>query len=97
MPNSVDHLLSSTASPPPITPITVTIAEACAALGISRARLYRMINAGEIKTVAYASRRLILRAELQRFISDAIANSVTPSVGPLRGPRVAALNAVSGA
>ena len=43
------------------------IAEAGAVLGIGRSSMYQLISEGKIATVSIGRRRLVLRAELERF------------------------------
>jgi excisionase family DNA binding protein len=55
-----------------LTPVTlpprfVSIKDACAALGISRATFYRLADAGTLETVKLGRRRLVSVAGLDRF------------------------------
>jgi excisionase family DNA binding protein len=51
------------------TPITYTIASACAALGVGRTRLYQLIGQGKIEARACGGRTLIPAQSLLDFVS----------------------------
>ena len=56
-------------------PLTVTINEAVRLVGISRSRMYELINAGDVSTVKLGGRRLVHLDSLQRLVG------VKPKVG----------------
>jgi excisionase family DNA binding protein len=62
-------------SPAPAPPLkqrlTYSLAEAVALIGLSRASLYRLIEAGELKAVRIGSRRLIEAAEIEALLARA--------------------------
>ncbi len=49
-------------------PLLVSIAESCVLLGIGRTKVYELVAAGELKTRLIGRRRMVPRAELERFI-----------------------------
>jgi len=49
-------------------PITATIRRFCELTGISRSKLYQMLDAGEIASVHIGSRRLILIDSYRRLL-----------------------------
>jgi excisionase family DNA binding protein len=49
--------------------IALSIAQARASLGVSRTVLYHLISKGEIRTLKIGRRRLVRRAELERFLA----------------------------
>jgi excisionase family DNA binding protein len=53
----------------PIPRLAYSIAESEALSGLSRSSLYRLIAAGELKTVQRGRRRLVPSAELERLCS----------------------------
>lgn len=54
----------------------ITIDKALMLLGISRATLYRLINAGEIRTIHLSSRVVrIEMAEIERFLTKKTAEA----------------------
>ena len=59
--------MSNDATPAPAR-LAYSINEVCALLGISRARLYQAMNAGELPTVHVGSRRLIRAAALDAYL-----------------------------
>jgi excisionase family DNA binding protein len=50
-------------------PILLGVEPAAAALGICRSQLYELIGDGSIRSVKIGKRRLIERAELDRFVA----------------------------
>lgn len=56
------------AEPPVIDRLTYSPAEAAAAIGISRARLYQLLNDGTIPSLKLGSRRLIRREALAALL-----------------------------
>jgi len=52
---------------PPIPRLTYSIAEREVLSGLSRSSLYRLIAAGQLKTVQRGRRRLVPRDELERL------------------------------
>lgn len=43
------------------------VSEACAALGVGRTSLYKLVKAGELRMIKIAGRSLVPRAELERL------------------------------
>lgn len=52
----------------PITPLLISIEQAAAALGVSRANLYEIMARGEIDTVRIGRRRLVRVRDLERYV-----------------------------
>lgn len=50
--------------------ISVRIPEACRMIGISRSKLYELIEAGEIQTAKVGASRLILVSSLRAFVES---------------------------
>ena len=50
--------------------LAYTVAEACAATGLGRTSVYEQINAGHLKSIKAAGRRLILRSDLEAFLAS---------------------------
>lgn len=50
--------------------ISVRIPEACRLIGISRSKLYELIEAGEIQTAKVGASRLILVSSLRTFVEN---------------------------
>ena len=48
--------------------ISLTIEEACTAIGIGRTKLYQAINSGQLKAKKYGKRTIILRSDLDVFL-----------------------------
>ncbi|WP_082468112.1 MULTISPECIES: helix-turn-helix domain-containing protein [unclassified Sphingomonas] len=53
-----------------ITPLTISVNDALAMLGIGRTRFYELVAAGEIATIKLGRRRLVQVASLQRLASE---------------------------
>jgi excisionase family DNA binding protein len=53
-------------TPPP--KLAFSVAETCAALGLGKTNLYRMIAAGEIETIRIGGRRLVPAASIQALL-----------------------------
>jgi excisionase family DNA binding protein len=51
--------------------LAFSIDEGCAALGITRPTIYKLIHRGELRTKMVGTRRLIPAAELERLLADA--------------------------
>jgi excisionase family DNA binding protein len=66
VPNQTETLSAST-------PLTHQINAACGRLGVGRSTLYKMIKAGDIRTVEIAGRVLVPESELQRVLAQALA------------------------
>lgn len=57
-------------------PVALTVGDACEYLGgLSRATLYRLVAADRLRTFKVGARTLILRADLDRFVEDAVGGS----------------------
>jgi excisionase family DNA binding protein len=56
------------AEPPP--PISVSVQQAAAMIGLSRSKLYEYIAAGQLKSRAAGRRRVILVDDLRRFVAE---------------------------
>lgn len=50
--------------------ISVRIPEACRLIGISRSKLYELIETGEIQTAKVGASRLILVSSLRTFVES---------------------------
>lgn len=57
-----------------IEPLTVTVAEAKRITGIGHTTLYRLIAAGELKTVKIGRRTLVTYASIKAVVSPATLN-----------------------
>jgi excisionase family DNA binding protein len=55
--------------------LTCTISEACVATGLGRTKLYELIGAGQLATVAVGRRRLVLVRSLQCFLDPNTPNA----------------------
>lgn len=55
--------------------LAYSIKDACAALGLSRSTLYNLIDAGELRALKVAGRRLIPTASIEAMLSRAETNS----------------------
>lgn len=53
-----------------VTPLTISVNDALAMLGIGRTRFYELVAAGEIQTIKIGRRRLVQVASLQRLASE---------------------------
>lgn len=53
-----------------VTPLTISVNDALAMLGIGRTRFYELVAAGEIQTIKLGRRRLVQVASLQRLASE---------------------------
>jgi excisionase family DNA binding protein len=54
---------------------TLSINDACRALGIGRTAIYRLIGEGRVKAVKLAGRTLIAVSELDRLVQEALDSS----------------------
>ncbi|MFA5593249.1 MAG: helix-turn-helix domain-containing protein [Micavibrio sp.] len=54
-------------SPPPI---CYTVEQACAATGIGKTKLYEALDSGVLPAKKWGKRTLILKSELQRYLSN---------------------------
>jgi excisionase family DNA binding protein len=54
--------------PPPMPRMAYSMAETESLLGLSRSSLYRLIEAGQLRTVLYGRRRLVPARELERLL-----------------------------
>ena len=50
--------------------ISMTIEEACSAIGIGRTKLYEAINTGALKAKKYGKRTIILKTDLENFLES---------------------------
>jgi excisionase family DNA binding protein len=48
----------------------LSVPEACRVAGIGRTKIYEAISAGSLKARKLGKRTLVLRADLQQFLSD---------------------------
>ena len=48
----------------------LSILEACAVAGIGRTKIYEAISEGRLKARKFGKRTIVLRADLQTFLSD---------------------------
>lgn len=56
---------------PPIHPISVSMADAAAMIGVSRSRMYELDSEGRIRTVRVGGRRLVLVSSLRELVGEA--------------------------
>jgi excisionase family DNA binding protein len=68
---------------PPTVPFAVSIAEAGRLMGVSRALIYQLINAGELSVVKIGTRTVIRTDVIQRFLA-ANAGVPDPNLSPLK-------------
>lgn len=54
-------------------PLTVTVREALALIGIGRTRFYELVSAGQITTIKIGRRRLVHVDSLRRLVADGYA------------------------
>lgn len=52
------------------TPLAYKIEEACAATGIGKTRMYQALDSGELRAKKWGKSTLILKADLQQFLSN---------------------------
>lgn len=57
--------------------LTLSIEEARAATGLGRTKIYQLINSGELQARKIGKRTLILKADLEAFLSGLDAYAVT--------------------
>lgn len=58
---------------PDMPPLVLSIDEARLRLGVSRSTVYRLLEAGEIHAIRIRDRRVIPTAELDRFVTERLA------------------------
>jgi len=56
-------------------PLLLTVPQAAAALGLSRATFYRLIQAGQLKTVKIGGRRLVPPSSLEGYVARLVAEA----------------------
>jgi hypothetical protein len=61
--------------------LSCTIAEACAATGLGRTKLYEEIGAERLRTRKFGARTLIVVESLVELIDPGSANSAAPATG----------------
>lgn len=49
--------------------IALRVDEACAVAGFRRTKFYELINSGELRSIRRAGRRLVLRTDLEQFLT----------------------------
>lgn len=54
-------------------PVTVTVADACKAIGVGRTVLYELLAQRRLDSVTIGRRRLITTESIRRLISDSVA------------------------
>jgi excisionase family DNA binding protein len=60
----------------PRTPISYSVLGSCEATGQSRAAIYRLIKAGELRAVKHGKRTYILERDLRKFMESLSAVEV---------------------
>jgi excisionase family DNA binding protein len=50
--------------------LAFTVSEVSAAVGIGKTSIYELINRGELKAIKVAGRRLVLKQDLEAFLSS---------------------------
>jgi excisionase family DNA binding protein len=72
---------------PPLTPLAVSPRDAAHLMGVSRSRVYELINAGELPAYKDGARTLILVADIEAWLARLRAMPKSGSrVGPLLPP-----------
>ncbi|MBP6030275.1 MAG: helix-turn-helix domain-containing protein [Sphingobium sp.] len=56
---------------PNIEPISVSMADAAAMIGVSRSRMYELDSEGRVRTVRVGGRRLVLVSSLRELVGEA--------------------------
>lgn len=54
-------------------PVTVTVTDACKAIGVGRTVLYELLAQRRLDSVTIGRRRLITTESIRRLISDSVA------------------------
>lgn len=54
-----------------IEPISVSMADAAAMIGVSRSRMYELDSEGRVRTVRVGGRRLVLVSSLRELVGEA--------------------------
>jgi len=55
-----------------VTPLLLTVPQAAAALGLSRATFYRLVQSGQLRTVKVRGRRLVPPQLLEEYVAQLI-------------------------
>ena len=50
-------------------PVTVSVEDAAMLLGIGRTVAYRLVNAGDLRSVKIGRRRLVVRSSIEEFVA----------------------------
>ena len=53
-----------------IEPIAIPIPQACNFIGVGRSTMYKLINTGEVETIAIGKRRLIVVESLKSLVAS---------------------------
>ncbi len=64
--------------------ISMTIEEACSAIGLGRTKLYEAINSGALKAKKYGKRTIILKCDIEAFLSQLEPYSDTEKEVPVK-------------
>lgn len=51
-------------------PLSLSIDEACAAIGVERTKLYEVIDSGALPAKKWGKRTLILKTDLEKYLSN---------------------------
>jgi excisionase family DNA binding protein len=62
-----------------IQPYTFNVPTAAAAIGISRARLYQLIGAGDLEARKVGSKTVVLRSEIERYVAGLPVAAIKPT------------------
>jgi excisionase family DNA binding protein len=54
----------------PMQPVTLTINDACAAIGIGRTLAYELIKSGDLRTIKIGKRRLVTTQSIREFVAQ---------------------------
>ena len=52
-------------------PLTITVNDACKALGLGRTKIYELIGEGKLRTIKIGRRTLITTESIRRLVDDA--------------------------
>lgn len=57
-------------------PVTISVADACRALGIQRTKLYELLGSKQLDSIQIGRKRLITTESIHRLVSDAMQREV---------------------
>lgn len=56
-------------------PLSYTVEEACAIIGVGKTKIYEALDSGKLPAKKWGKRTLILRADIQQYLSNLEAYS----------------------